>query len=134
MRVPAPPPAWPPHAPHGSAGYRLQTLRPGGQPPFQPGGSPHIQGSRGRGWEPREGPRAPPGNGAGEPTGGGPSTHLPAGGAGQQDPEAPRELREGVAEREARPADAHGLQGPGVAQLLQAQLAVEELRAEARGG
>lgn len=61
------------------------------------------------------------------------SAHLQADGAGQQDAEPQRELLEGVAEGKARLADVHGLHHARVAQLPQAQLAVEELRAQRQG-
>lgn len=64
---------------------------------------------------------------------GGRSAHLQADGAGQQDAESQRELFESVAEREAGLADVHSLHHAGVAQLPQAQLPVEELRAQRQG-
>lgn len=85
------------------------------------------QGGRGRGVC-RRGPGPGPGRGRSRAA----RAHLPALGAGQQQAEAQRELLEGVADGEARLADAHGLHHARVAQLPQAQLPVEELRAEGR--
>lgn len=63
--------------------------------------------------------------GTGELGGG---AHLHALGAGQQHSEPLGELFKRVADGEARLADVHSLHHAGVTQLLDAQLAVEELR------
>lgn len=106
-------------------GAPLKAWSPG-RGPGRGGGQP--RGLLGTGWW-----GSPPGSPGPVRRAGRRSAHLQADGAGQQDAESQRELFESVAEREAALADVHSLHHAGVAQLPQAQLPVEELRAQRQG-